>query len=71
MCCLADVALFPPDAKRLINLVAKSLASFAQLLHVHSSSSLSRLVIKALINKDNDVLKSVSIAVGSPPRVKT
>uniref|UniRef100_K3ZE06 DUF7597 domain-containing protein n=1 Tax=Setaria italica TaxID=4555 RepID=K3ZE06_SETIT len=62
---------FPPDAKRLINLIAKSIAGFAQLLHVHSSSSMSRLVIKALVNKDNDVPESVTVAVGSPPQVRT
>ncbi|CAO2189797.1 unnamed protein product [Urochloa humidicola] len=58
---------FPSDARTHVNLVAKSLASFAQLLHVHNSSSDSRLVVKALVNSDSDVPDSVTVSAGLSP----
>ncbi|CAO2149336.1 unnamed protein product [Urochloa humidicola] len=62
---------FPSDARTHINLVAKSLAGFAQLLHVHNSSSDSRLVVKALVNKDSDVPDSVTVSAGLSPLAQT
>ncbi|CAN6343856.1 unnamed protein product [Urochloa humidicola] len=62
---------FPLDARTHVNLVAKSLAGFAQLLHVHNSSSDSRLVVKALVNKDSDVPDRVTVSAGLSPLAKT
>ncbi|KAF8720712.1 hypothetical protein HU200_023615 [Digitaria exilis] len=62
---------FPPDAKNLVSLVDKSLVSFGQLIHVHKSSTLSRLVVRVLVNKDSDVPDSVTLSVGTYPRVRT
>ncbi|CAN6230933.1 unnamed protein product [Urochloa humidicola] len=71
--CVAWLMLlcFPPDAKNLISLVDKSIAGFGQLLHVHNSSSLCRLIVKVLVNKDSDVPESITLAAGSEPRIRT
>ncbi|CAL4979205.1 unnamed protein product [Urochloa decumbens] len=62
---------FPSDAKNLFSLVDKSLPGFGQLLHVHRSSNESRLVVRVLVNKDADVPDSVTLSVGTYPRVRT
>lgn len=62
---------FPANAKNLISLVDKSLASFGQLIHVHKSSTLARLIVRVLVNKDSDVPDSVTLSVGTYPRVRT
>ncbi|CAO2143759.1 unnamed protein product [Urochloa humidicola] len=62
---------FPPDAKNLISLVDKSGSSFSQLIHVHRSSSVSRVIARVLVNKDVDVPDSVTVSVGTLPCVRT
>ncbi|CAO2168951.1 unnamed protein product [Urochloa humidicola] len=62
---------FPPDAKNLISPVDKSLAGFGHLIHVHRSSSVARLIVRVLVNKDADVSDSVTLSVGTFPRVRT
>ncbi|CAN6224027.1 unnamed protein product [Urochloa humidicola] len=62
---------FPPDARRRVALVEKSIAGFTQLLMVHSSSSESRLVIKALVNKYSDIPDSVTVSTGSGPLARS
>ncbi|CAO2176187.1 unnamed protein product [Urochloa humidicola] len=51
---------FPPDARNLVSLVDKSIVGFGQLLHVRGSSSLARLVVKVLVNKDADIPESIT-----------
>ncbi|CAN6347597.1 unnamed protein product [Urochloa humidicola] len=62
---------FPPDARRHVNLIDKSISVFASLLLVHKSTSESRLVIKALVNHDADVPDSVTVSTGSAPLAST
>ncbi|CAO2168125.1 unnamed protein product [Urochloa humidicola] len=62
---------FPPDARNLISLVDKSIAGFGQLLHVHGSSSLARLIVKVLVNKDADIPESITVSAGTDPRIRT
>ncbi|CAN6179774.1 unnamed protein product [Urochloa humidicola] len=62
---------FPPDVKNLMSLVDKSLAGFGQLLHVHRSSSLARLIVKVLVNQDADVPDSITLSMGTYPRVRS
>ncbi|CAN6333977.1 unnamed protein product [Urochloa humidicola] len=62
---------FPPDARRHVNLIDKSISAFASLLLVHKSTSESRLVIKALVNHDADVPDSVTVSTGSAPLAST
>ncbi|CAO2180138.1 unnamed protein product [Urochloa humidicola] len=62
---------FLPDAKNLISLVDKSVSGFGQLLHVHRSSSVSRVVARVLVNKDADVPDSLTVSVGTLPHVHT
>ncbi|CAN6252337.1 unnamed protein product [Urochloa humidicola] len=62
---------FPPDARNLISLVDKSLAGFCQLISVHRSSSMARLIVRVLINKDANIPDSITISVGTLPRIRT
>ncbi|CAO2189293.1 unnamed protein product [Urochloa humidicola] len=62
---------FPADAKNLTSLVDKSIAGFGQLLHIHGSCTLGRLVVKVLVNKDANVPESVTLSAGSEPRIRT
>lgn len=62
---------FPSDAKNQVSLVDKSLASFGQLIHVHNSSTMSRLIVRVRVNKDNDVLDNVTLSVGTYPHAHT
>ncbi|CAN6311229.1 unnamed protein product [Urochloa humidicola] len=62
---------FLPDVKNLMSLVDKSLAGFGQLLHVHRSSSLARLIVKVLVNQDADVPDSITLSVGTYPHVRS
>ncbi|CAN6373518.1 unnamed protein product [Urochloa humidicola] len=62
---------FPPDAKNMLSLVDKSLSGFAQLLHIHISTTVSRLIVKVLINKDADVPDSITVSVGTQPKVRS
>ncbi|CAO2200609.1 unnamed protein product [Urochloa humidicola] len=62
---------FPPNAKNLISLVDKSVSGFGQLIHVHRSSSVARVICRVLVNKDADVPDSVTVSMGTFPRVHT
>ncbi|CAO2206063.1 unnamed protein product [Urochloa humidicola] len=62
---------FPPDVKNFLSLVDKSFAGFAQLLHVHRSSTASRLIVKFLVNKAAVVSDSLTLSVGTYPRVRS
>lgn len=45
---------YPSDARSL-SLIGKSICHFAQMLHVHPSVTAARVIVKALVNKEQDI----------------
>ncbi|CAN6305432.1 unnamed protein product [Urochloa humidicola] len=48
--------------------IDKAIAGFAILKHIHRSSNASRVVIKALVNKEDDIPDDIVVSPGDSPR---
>jgi hypothetical protein len=61
---------YPTDGRSL-SLIGKAICAFAHLLHVHPSTTVGRVIVKALVNKEQDIPDDVVLSVGEAPRVRT
>ncbi|CAN6293233.1 unnamed protein product [Urochloa humidicola] len=48
--------------------IEKSIAGFAILKHIHRSSNASRVVVKAMVNKEDDIADEIVVSPGDLPR---
>lgn len=57
-----------PNDLRAMPLVAKSISGFSLLKNIHPSSNLSTVVVKALVNKEDDVPDEIVVTLGDAPK---
>lgn len=61
---------YPLDGRSL-SLIGKVICGFTHLLHVHPSITVGRVIVKALVNQEQDIPDDVVVSVGEAPRVRT
>lgn len=50
-----------------LSLISKSIYNFAQLLYVHESVTVARIIVKALVNKEQDTPDDIVVSAGEGP----
>jgi hypothetical protein len=56
---------------RSLSLISKAICVWAKLLYVHESVTIARIIVKALVNNEQDIPDDFVVYVGEAPRVRT